>query len=338
MNLLDIFNNFRDTIFMKSDSNLEKEILELKKIRNETNKDKVDHEIKLLELGLYGEKQIEFELKNANIGMYVLHDITFEFNGNKAQIDYIIITKAYTYLVECKNLIGNIYVSETGEFRREYTINDKKYKEAIYSPYTQAVRHKDLYAKLWKSENESLLDKTIRRNAVSTWYKPLVVLANSKGILNITCAPKEIKNKTIRVDNLINYIKQDISKVNNENYFNKKQMEAIAKRWLDRNIDGSRYIFLKYQSSEASSTSENNSTFDNKKIAQLNDLENELKKFRKTKSKLMNIPAYYIFNNTELEKLLDAKPLNIESLKKILPDVKVNLHGNEIVSIIDKYQ
>lgn len=48
------------------------------------------------------------------------------------------------------------------------------------------------------------------------------------------------------------------------------------------------------------------------------------------------MPAYYIFNNDELTKLLEILPDNIETLNdaKILEPVKVKLHGQEIVDII----
>ncbi len=117
-----LFDRFRETIFLKEDSDLEHQIEDLKNIPNYEKNKNILKEIKLLEIGLQGEKEIAFELKNANIGMYVLHDITIKFEDLVAHIDYIIITKGYTYLVECKNLIGNITVDNKGEFRREYEI------------------------------------------------------------------------------------------------------------------------------------------------------------------------------------------------------------------------
>ena len=72
---------------------------------------KFGQKLKLCELGLKGEKEIEFELKNANIGMYVLHDINMKYEDLTAQIDYIIITPASMYFIECKNLVGNITVN-----------------------------------------------------------------------------------------------------------------------------------------------------------------------------------------------------------------------------------
>ena len=104
-----IFNSFRETVFLKEDSNLDADLIKLREIRDKVkNRNEIDKDIKLIELGIKGEAEIAYELKNANLGLVVLRDITLEFQGNKAQIDYIIVSKGFTYFVECKNLIGNI--------------------------------------------------------------------------------------------------------------------------------------------------------------------------------------------------------------------------------------
>lgn len=232
-----LFDVFRDTIFLKEDSDLEKQISELKEIReNVKDKDKIDKDIRLLELGLQGEKEIAFELKNANIGMYVLHDITLTFEDLKAQIDYVIVTKGSVYLIECKNLIGNITVDNKGQFSREFVVNGRKIKEGIYSPYTQAQRHKEIIKKRWLSKTNKLLASMREKYFDNYWYKPLVVLSNSKSILNTKYAPREIKNNTIRVDQLIDYIKNDIANYDKDFYSNKKTMEETAQSFLEANV------------------------------------------------------------------------------------------------------
>ena len=47
----------------------------------------------------------------------------------------------------------------------------------------------------------------------------------------------------------------------------------------------------------------------------------------------MNIPAYYIFSNDELNKLLEIKPKTLDELKNanILSPVKINTHGQQII-------
>ena len=78
-----------------------------------------------------GEKEIAYRLKKANIGMYVLHDINLSYEDLNAQIDYVVITKGPCFFVECKNLVGNITVTEKGDFIREYIIDGKKIKKGI---------------------------------------------------------------------------------------------------------------------------------------------------------------------------------------------------------------
>ena len=66
-------------------------------------------------------------------------------------------------------------------------------------------------------------------------------------------------------------------------------------------------------------------------------IKDKLIEFRKKRSVERKIPAYYIFNNEELDKILEHMPKTFEELKnlKILTDVKVNSHGKDIVNIIN---
>lgn len=64
-----------------------------------------------------------------------------------------------------------------------------------------------------------------------------------------------------------------------------------------------------------------------------------LKSYRSEKAKRKNIPAYYIFTDKEMESIIDSKITSIEELKinHILSDIKVNLHGEEIIEVIRKH-
>ena len=224
-----IFNSFRETVFLKEDSNLDADLIKLREIRDKVkNRNEIDKDIKLIELGIKGEAEIAYELKNANLGLVVLRDITLEFQGNKAQIDYIIVSKGFTYFVECKNLIGNIYVDNKGQFTREYTYNGRKIKEGIYSPYTQAVRHKEIFRKIWLDSHNSFVKLLVGSSFDNNWYKPLVVLSNSKALLRDKYAPKNIRDCTIRVDQLVNYIEKDLSNYDKDLLSNKKRMYSLA--------------------------------------------------------------------------------------------------------------
>ncbi len=328
-------NRFTDTIIVKEENELQKQIDALSELLNKyPDNDELLKKKRICELGLLGEKEIEFELKNANIGMYVLHDVNIEYEDLKAQIDYIIITPAKLYFVECKNLIGNITVDNKGNFIREYQYGKKKVKEGIYSPATQAQRHVEIFKKIWKSKNTGIIDKTIRARYLDNWYVPLVVFANSKNIINDRYAPKDIKSMIIKSDRLVDYLKKDVSNTERDLLSNKKQMEASARNIID---NYSIYISKDYEKEfekSLSIKSKNESKENN--ISNALNIRKRLIEFRTQKSKAKNIPAYYIFNNDELDKLLVAMPKNRQELinSNILSDVKIKMHGDEILKIL----
>ena len=67
------------------------------------------------------------------------------------------------------------------------------------------------------------------------------------------------------------------------------------------------------------------------------NLEAKLRTFRKKKSISMNVPAYYIFTDEELNNLLEVIPKTIEELKSsnLLPNIKIKCHGEEIIKLLN---
>ena len=65
----------------------------------------------------------------------------------------------------------------------------------------------------------------------------------------------------------------------------------------------------------------------------------ELKKFRYQKAEEENIPVYYIFNNQQMDSLIQAKPKTKEELLKIngFGPVKVEKYGEEILNILNNH-
>ena len=51
----------------------------------------------------------------------------------------------------------------------------------------------------------------------------------------------------------------------------------------------------------------------------------------------MGIPAYYVFTNDELDKIIELKPNTLEELinAKILSNIKIKTHGKEIINVIN---
>lgn len=330
---MELFKKFTETIFYKKDSQLEEQISALKELQQEyPNNSKLNYKLKLCELGLIGENEIEFELKNANIGMYILHDVNLKYKDLTAQIDYIIITPGYTYFVECKNLIGNISVNNRGEFIREYIYNHKKIVEGIYSPIRQAERHIEIFKKLL-DENQTGIMYNLLKNVRQSWFKPLVVLANSKNILKLQYAPKEIKSQIVRSDSLIDYIKKDINNLDKDYLSSQKYMNDLAfkimqnyNQDIEKDYKEDFQKWLEKDKVEPLSSNANNE-----------DIKNKLINYRKTKSQEKNIPTYYIFTNKELNLLLTNLPKTYQELEKsnILSNIKLKLHGQEIINIIN---
>jgi len=139
---------FKDTFFYKENSDLQSKYDALKKLNEEyPNNEELLSELFIVKKGLDGENEIAYQLKKAHIGMYVLRDIKVKHEDLTAQIDYVIITPVYTYYVECKNLVGNITVTDKGDFIREFTINGKKIKKGMYSPLSRFKSQKDIFTK-----------------------------------------------------------------------------------------------------------------------------------------------------------------------------------------------
>ena len=73
-----------------------------------------------------------------------------------------------------------------------------------------------------------------------------------------------------------------------------------------------------------------------KNIISCEALRENLLKYRKEESKKRNYPAYYIFTNEQLEKLLMVQPKTIDELKTILEPIKIKIYGDDIINIIKK--
>ena len=69
----------------------------------------------------------------------------------------------------------------------------------------------EVLKKRWISANNKLMVKIQEKKFDTLWYKPLVIISNPKSIVNVKYAPREIKNHVVRVDQLLNYIKNDIN-------------------------------------------------------------------------------------------------------------------------------
>ncbi|MBP3507158.1 MAG: NERD domain-containing protein [Lachnospiraceae bacterium] len=228
-----LFDKIKEPIFLKETSSAKKQLLQLENLLNcasENQKSAIEDEIKFVKAGIYGEDQIAFELKNSHIPMLILHDLFLQSGELTAQIDYLVVTRYGIFVLECKNLIGNIEINSNGDFIRTFKLGTKNIREGIYSPITQNRRHMELIKELRSKTKGNPITKAIFNDEFYKNYRSIVVLANPKTILNDRYAKKEIKQQVIRCDQLIEYIKHE-----NENIsiMSEKRMEEIGNYFLN---------------------------------------------------------------------------------------------------------
>ena len=326
-NAIDAF-RFKDTVFYKNDSDLQDKYNALNKLNEEfPNNEELLQELYIVKKGLEGENEIAYQLKKSNIGMYVLRDIKVTYEDLSAQIDYVVLTPLCTYFIECKNLVGDITVNEKGDFIRKLYINGKTIKKGMYSPLRQVEAQREVIRKIWESR-ASTFNKILFSKNFNKYRKVLVVAANKDTILDTKKAPNDMKYKILRADLLVRQIEYDFEhRDKDEPLMSKKVLEEAAKSYIEvsykEKIDYYDFYKRKYC---------NNIKNDN------NDLKERLIELRKNRSKEMNIPAYYVFTNDELDKLVELKPKSIDELKSlnILTPIKIKTHGEKIIEEIIK--
>lgn len=349
-----IFQKKIGPIFLKEDSNIADDIERLQQFSIKATgalKDEIDHQIKLLKYGQYGEQCIAFELKNSGIDMYILHGIYIEYADLTAQIDYIIVTRKCIYILECKNLIGNIEVDSNGNFIRTYEIGGKKIKEGFYSPITQNQRHLQVLKELGLSRRKNFVSKAIFEKDFAKSYKSLIVLSNPKTFLNVRYAKKDVKDKIVRADQLIEKIRKIDDSFNNSE-MSTETMRDVAESLLKHHKNKSSDYVKKYEDRIQEIEVENPELPDKqvceglKKtnelqveqdnyVAQKNDLIRELKALRLEISKKEHIKPYYIFTDAQMHDLITKFPKNTEELMSVngFGKVKVEKYGKMILEI-----
>lgn len=328
----------REPTFLKEfneDNDKLKALEEVLKVAPEEKHKQIEQDIKLLSCGIVGEKNVAFELKNSHMPILILHDLYLKYKDLTAQIDFVVINPRFLLVVECKNMVGDIQITNSGEFIRYFKgANGKTYKkEGMYSPIVQNERHVELIKDILKAEEEFGEHR-------SSLIKHLVVAANSKTIINSRYAKKEIKEHIIKHDQLINKMKELVDANKDGYWFTEEKMYSIANTLLKHN---STYTFdynKKY-----------GDLFDNNEKLQLSNkdimheepieetpLYKELRKYRLDKSREENVKPYFLYSNLQLKALVKAKPKSVEELRKVngFGNVKCERYGKDIVEIVNK--
>lgn len=313
----------------------------LDQVTNES-KLKVEKELLNMRSGLSGEKNVYYELKNSRLPIVCLHDIRLEYKNYEAQFDFIVIASEFILVLETKKLFGNITIDSEGNFTREYQINNRSYKEGMYSPITQNERHIRLL-------DEFLKDKKLIRHCP---IYSLIVIANDKTIVNKKYAKSEVKNLIIKHDQLIEKLNQFVSE-NDSVKLKHNHMREIAETILNGNkpieYDYIKKLGLEMKPipiekpeppkkvlEESIQIDKDIKDEEEKDNEMQSKLHNRLKQYRYKKSKELKIKAYYVFNNSELEQLVSIKPKTKEQFLLVqgFGEKKFEQFGEDIIGIV----
>lgn len=329
-----------------------KDLIELSKKITSAKKELIDRDIALLKQGLEGEQNVAFELKNSFIPMLCLHDIRLEFIDYVAQMDFIVITHRFIYVLETKKLNGDVEITSDGDFVRIFKTNAGKIikREGIYSPISQNERHINI-----------LREILLKEGLVKTFpIKSSVIIANPKSILNKTKCPKAIQNNIHKYDQLASLLKKELSKKTEDLPYLEKHMYNIARYLIENNKPISYDNMAKYSltdedflvvtegGSSAQSASKSEplqmpvpaAPVQQQPITIENITETEvykaLKEYRLIKSREENVKAYIIYTNDEMEDIIRKNPKNKIELARVkgFGEKKIEKYGDSVLDIL----
>ena len=320
-------------IFIKEFNKESKDIIKLKEIlKNSTDQammKKIDNELNLQRYVQEGLGKVYFELKNSPVPFYGLHNIRLGQGDSVANIDFLMITHQFFYIIKCKSLQGNIEIDSQGNFSRYVQRGEKWSKEGIYSPVEQNRRAE---ISLKKILNEHNLDKMP--------VLSLTVFTNPKSTLNFKECPEDIKEKVIKVDLLNTKIKELVESTVVAVY---KETRAKEIAEILKGLDTSTSI--DYSSKFKINFNEENipkmepkvtpAIIKNVKVNK-ETLVKALKAYRTSKASSNRIPPYYIFNNGEMIKIIEVMPKDKQGFISIkgFGEVKYEKYGEDIINII----
>lgn len=343
MSIFDFFKSdaITEPTFVKSDTDAQKQLNALERLLAETPKNalsylKIQQDIKMLKAGISGEKKVEYELKSSFMPIFIFRDLFLNAKGLTAQIDYLVLHKHFILVVECKKLLGDIEITAKGDFIRRFKTEDGRTykKEGIYSPVVQNERHcailKQILSEIFAKVKKSLWDVGVRS---------VVVVANPKSIVFDQYAKKEIKNQIIKYDQLKAYM-QRLAKQNADSFIiGAKSMQKLCDALLTMHTENpvdytEKYRRMDKQPPEASATEKPDFNTEN------TALYGALKAYRLETSRKEGIKPYFIFNNAQMDAIIQLHPTTPQELQQIdgFAERKCQKYGQAIVDIVNRFQ
>jgi len=295
----------------------------------------VDDEIRRIRAGARGEREVAYALRSSHMPIRVIPDLRIEHEGLTAQIDFLVLAPKRFYLIECKNLYGDITVTRDGEFRREY--QDRT--EGMFSPIEQNRQHLELIRAKRRASRGAFMAWLTDR-AFNVFWKSFVVLANVKNVLNVDPA---FRDQVIRLDQLVPAIRRAEAGAK-EPASSIQELDQFAARYLEWDrTDHPGYLeqFAQYRvdRSKKAKRGRHAVTASAAGVSSVSDqasagMFEKLRGWRRSTYQAEGIPAYAVFRDAELYAIIDAAPRALDELRALIGPMKAAKYGADVLRIL----
>ncbi len=262
----------------------------------------------LMHYGLVGEERVAYELSKINSMCICLYNVRLFISDRKAQFDFIVILPSFILIIEVKNLLGNLIITEGQSFERELNINGIIQKSGMSNPFIQME-----YQEKVLKEYLSLTD--MNKKIIS-----LLVMANDKMIIRNMSNKKNV----VKYDEVVKYIKEK----EKECSLSKEDYE-IGEYILKGDKEYNYYIVPIIKKNILNQYTP--------KFENYSDLELflEVIKFRKKYAEMNKMPICNVFTNIEAEELVIKKPRNKEEFMNIkgFKNKRYEMFGEDIIKL-----
>lgn len=289
------------------------------------------------QLGIKGEHQVSHALKCSTSDKYILSDLYFyQPDSEILQIDFIVITHKYIYLLEVKNTtssccyrvcddnsLGYYHIEFNNHWREHFPI---KFKDN--DPITQSENHRSLLYNIMR--NNSLLKNYLSEERLHD----IVVFANNTSTIYTKNSNHELTNKLVLMKNLIRYI-DSTDKLSKIRSLSLEQMEEIGNTLLACSSPCTKsYTAIIEKKLNHIMNSEAITNKVSKNFLTDDELTDLLRKYRSIQAGTQ--PRYTIFRDETLHKIVALKPQTLEELSCIsgIGDNRLQKYGDDILQII----
>ena len=263
---------------------------------------------KLINYGLIGEERVAYCLNKIDPYVVCLYNIRMTIGEKSMQIDFLVITCQTIYILEVKNLLGNILITKERNVIRKVMVNKVYNESSMENPFIQMEKH------------EELLKDFLEKNNIQKRVESILVMANDKMIIENNSNMKNI----IRYDELESFIMKN----KNRDYYTEEEIK-IGKLLLNQD---KKYNYFMLNIIKKNIRNQYTPKFEN--YLDL-DLYIKVLEIRKRVGESLNIPLCNVFNNKEAELLVINKPKSKEEFISIkgFKEKRYEMYGEDIIKI-----